>query len=97
MRFLRYVFWLLLSLLFVLLLLFAIRNTTPVRLRFFFDQGWDVPLILLLLLFFVIGVTLGVLASLERIFRQRRELLALRKALAPPADVPPPSDPAVPG
>ena len=53
MRFLRYVFWLLLSLLFVLLLLFAIRNTTPVRLRFFFDQGWDVPLILLLLLFFV--------------------------------------------
>ena len=65
--------------LFVLLLLFAIRNTTPVRLRFFFDQGWDVPLILLLLLFFVIGVTLGVLASLERIFRQDLTKEAIKK------------------
>jgi len=81
MRFLRYVFWLLLSLLFVLLLLFAIRNTTPVRLRFFFDQGWDAPLIVLLLCFFVIGVCLGVLASLDRIFRQRREISVLKKSL----------------
>ena len=97
MKILRYAFWLLLSLLFVLLLLFAIRNTAPVRLRFFFDQGWDVPLILLLLLFFVIGVSLGVLASLERIFRQRRELLALRKSLTSPNEPTQPSDPAVPG
>jgi len=94
MRILRYLFWLLLALLFVLLLLFAIRNTAAVRLRFFFDQGWDVPLILLLLVFFVIGVCLGVLASLERIFRQRRELLALRRTLASRTETPPPADPA---
>jgi len=81
MKILRYLFWLLLSVLFVLLLLFAVRNTTPVRLRFFFDQGWDVPLIVLLLCFFVIGVCLGVLASLERIFRQRREIAALKKSI----------------
>lgn len=93
MRFLRYLFWLLLAILFLLLLLFAIRNTAPVRLRFFFDQGWDVPLILLLLVFFVIGVCLGVVASLERIFRQRREMLALRKSLAARAESVPPVDP----
>ncbi len=81
MKILRYLFWLLLSVLFVLLLLFAVRNTTPVRLRFFFDQGWDVPLIVLLLCFFVIGACLGVLASLERIFRQRREISALKKSI----------------
>ena len=81
MKILRYLFWALLALLFVLLLLFAIRNTAPVRLRFFFDQGWDVPLILLLLVFFVIGVCLGVLASLGRIFRQRREILLIKKEI----------------
>lgn len=90
MKILRYLFWLLLSLLFVLLLLFAVRNTTPVRLRFFFDQGWDVPLIVLLLCFFVIGACLGVIASLERIFRQRRELLALKKELLSRNGSPPP-------
>ncbi len=93
MKVLRYLFWLLLAVLFVLLLLFAIRNTAPVRLRFFFDQGWDLPLILLLLVFFVIGACLGVLASLERIFRQRRELLDLRKTLASRTDSPPPAGP----
>ena len=93
MRILRYLFWSLLALLFVLLLLFAVRNTGTVRLRFFFDQGWDLPLILLLLVFFVIGVCLGVLASLERIFRQRRELLALRRALASRIEPTAPADP----
>ena len=92
MRILRYLFWSLLAFLFVLLLIFASRNTAPVRLRFFFDQGWDVPLILLLLYFFVIGVFLGVLASLERIFRQRRELLALRKTLESMREPPVPTD-----
>ncbi len=93
MRILRYLFWILLAVLFVLLLLFAIRNTAPVQLRFFFDQGWDMPLILLLLLFFVIGVVLGLLASLGRIFRQRREILDLRKALASRAVAAGPVDP----
>jgi len=93
MRILRYLFWLLLAFLFVLLLLFAVRNTAPVRLRFFFDQGWDLPLIFLLLVFFVIGVCLGLMASLVRIFSQRRELLALRKTLASRTQSPPPADP----
>jgi putative membrane protein len=97
MRILRYLFWMLLALLFVLLLLFAIRNTAPVRLRFFFDQGWDLPLILLLLVFFVIGVCLGLLASLERIFRQRRELLALRRSLESRTEAAPPAGPGVVG
>jgi putative membrane protein len=92
MKILRYLFWVLLAILFVLLLLFAVRNTTPVRLHFFFDQGWDLPLILLLLVFFVIGVCLGVLASLERIFRQRRELMLLKRSMEAPETPPAPTD-----
>ena len=82
MRLLRYAFWISLTILFVLLLMFAARNTAPVRLRFFFEQGWDVPLILLLLLFFLIGACMGLMASLVRIFKQRREILDMKKQFA---------------
>lgn len=82
MKLLRAAFWALLALLFLLLFSFALKNTSPVRLRFFFEQGWDVPLIVLLLIFFVIGVGVGLFASLVRIFGQRREITVLRKTLA---------------
>jgi lipopolysaccharide assembly protein A len=81
-KLLRAVFWTLLALLFVLLFSFALKNTTPVRLRFFFEQGWDIPLIVLLLIFFVIGVAVGLFASLVRIFGQRREISTLKNELA---------------
>ena len=35
--------------------LFAVKNTAPVRLQFFFDTGWEVPLVVLLLVFFAAG------------------------------------------
>ncbi|MCC6473204.1 MAG: LapA family protein [Burkholderiales bacterium] len=77
----RYLGWLLRLFLFVVLLLFAFKNATPVQLRLFFDANWEAPLVLLLLAFFVLGAALGVSACLARLFQQRREIASLKLAL----------------
>ena len=91
MKFLRYIAWLLRALLFVALLLFALKNTEPVTLRLYLDQTWQAPLILVILAFFAVGAALGVLACLTKLFAQRREILALKKELRgrPEAEAPP--------
>ena len=81
MKFLRYIAWLLRALLFVALLLFALKNTEPVALRLYLDRTWQAPLILVILAFFAFGAALGVLACLTKLFAQRREILALKKEL----------------
>ena len=95
MKFLRTITWLLRALLFVALLLFALKNTDPVVLRFYLDQTWQAPLILVILVFFALGAALGVLACLTKLFAQRREILALKKEMLgrPPREAPqlPPS------
>ena len=73
--------WILRALLFLALFLFAIKNTETVTLRFWFDQTWQVPLVLLLLVFLASGALLGVLACLARMFRQRREIARLKREL----------------
>ena len=89
MKFLRYIAWLLRALLFVALLLFALKNTEPVTLRLYLDQTWRAPLILVLLAFFAFGAALGVLACLTKLFAQRREILALKKGSQGQAETPP--------
>ena len=81
MKILRYLSWLLRLALFLLLLAFAAMNTGVVTLRFFFDRAWQVPLVLLLLVALVFGALLGLLACMGRMFRGRREVLALRREL----------------
>lgn len=81
MKFLHYLSWAFRALLFLLLFLFAVRNTEVVTVKFYFDQFWQVPLVLALLAFFALGAALGVLACLSTLFRQRRELLAARREL----------------
>jgi len=73
------------------LLLFALKNTDPVALRFYLDQTWQAPLVLVILSFFAFGAALGVLACLTKLFAQRREILALKKELQgrPAAETPP--------
>jgi len=67
--------------LFLALFLFAIKNTETVTLRFWFDQTWQAPLVLLLLAFLAGGALLGVLACLARLFGQRREIARLKREL----------------
>ena len=81
--------WAILVALFVVLLAFAAKNTDPVTLRFYFGLDWQVPLIALLLAFFLGGVALGLLAMLGSWFAQRRRIARLQRgALADPARAP---------
>jgi uncharacterized integral membrane protein len=77
----RYLVWLSRVLLFVLLLGFAVKNDQPVALRYFFGYEWQASLVVILLLFFAVGVGIGVLAVLGNLLRQRREIAALKREL----------------
>lgn len=74
----RMVTWTIRLALFLLLLVFAVRNTEPVTLRFWFDQAWQAPLVMVLLAFFAAGALLGLAAMLGITLRQRREIARLR-------------------
>jgi len=73
--------WTLRIVMFLALFLFALKNTDTVTLRLYFEQVWQAPLILVLLVFFAGGAALGVLATLATVFRQRREIAKLRREL----------------
>jgi uncharacterized integral membrane protein len=73
--------WALRIILFLALFLFALKNTNGVSLRLYFDQVWQAPLILVLLVFFAAGAATGVLATLATVFRQRREIARLQREL----------------
>ncbi|MEI7841998.1 MAG: LapA family protein [Gallionellaceae bacterium] len=78
----RYIVWLLRAFVFLLLLGFAIKNDQPVVLRYFFGYEWQTSLVVILLCFFTVGVLVGVLAMLTTMFRQRRELAALKREIS---------------
>ena len=75
----RYLIWFLRILLFLLLLGFTVRNIETVTLRYYFGYEWHAPLVLVILLFFALGVAIGVLSCFGKIFRQRREIATFRK------------------
>jgi uncharacterized integral membrane protein len=101
MKIFNYLALLLRGALLLFFLLFAAKNLDTVTLQFFLGQSWQLPLALLLFIFFFLGVALALLASLGRVFSARREVVALRRQLdekippaKPPVDVlpTPPSD-----
>ncbi len=66
---------------FLFLLAFALQNTEPVNVRLFFDAGWQAPLVIVLLAFFVGGAALGVMSLLGTVFGQRREISRLKRLM----------------
>jgi uncharacterized integral membrane protein len=66
---------------FVVALLFAIKNAEPVTLQFYFDRSWQAPLVFVVLASFAAGAACGVIACLPPLVRQRRELAGLQKEL----------------
>ncbi len=105
----RVVAWIFNLLLFLVALGFALSNTAVTELRFFLfgdDLAWRAPLVIFLLLFFVAGAVVGLLAAFPSFFRNRRELSRLRRELrlrearehepAPVPDVLPPDAAAIP-
>jgi len=81
MAFLRLLTLLGWTVVFVVLLLFAVKNTEPVTLRFHFDQAWHAPLVFVVLVSVAAGAVLGVIACLAPLLRQRRENVRLRTEL----------------
>ena len=75
----RVLTWAIRLAIFLFLLAFAARNTDPVTLRFYFDLAWQMPLVALLVAFFVAGALLGVVAALGVLIRQRREIGRLER------------------
>ena len=87
----RYLSWISRLLFFVLLFGFALKNSDPVTVRFYLGAHWEASLALVVLIFFGIGIAAGVIACFASIYRQRRDILQLRKELrarpGSPADV----------
>lgn len=70
---------------FLLVLWFALKNTTPVPVRITEHITWEhVPLILVMLVCVAAGALLGALALALPIYRMRREVLNLRQQTPPP-------------
>jgi len=77
----RYLHWIVRLLVFIVLLGFAIKNTDPVSVHYFLGWEWRAPLALVLLVFFVGGAALGVMAGAAWLYRHRREVMQLRREL----------------
>jgi lipopolysaccharide assembly protein A len=75
----RYFNWIIRIVLFIVLLGFAVKNDQPITLRYFFGFEWQSSLVLVLLIFFVVGAAVGVLAMFANVLQQRREIAALKR------------------
>ena len=71
----------------LVLVWFAVKNSQVVTLHGLPEQSWQAPLVFVVLVAFVAGVVIGLLAWLPTVVRQRREVGRLRKSsqAAPPA------------
>lgn len=78
----RYLVWILRLVIFVVVLLFALKNTAPVDVRFFADHVISgVPLIVVMLAVFILGAVFGLLIMAPAMMRRRREAARLRREL----------------
>jgi uncharacterized integral membrane protein len=79
----RYLVWALRLLVFVVVLLFALKNTDRVNVYFFANHFIsEVPLIVVMLVCFIAGTVFGLLLTLPGALRRRRDVAALRRELA---------------
>ncbi|MDD2722168.1 MAG: LapA family protein [Gallionella sp.] len=77
----RFISWLFQMFIFIVLLGFALKNAQPVTVFYFFGYEWQSTLVIVMLLFFSVGAGLGILATLGIWFRQRREIVRLKREI----------------
>ncbi|MGN6578504.1 MAG: LapA family protein [Bordetella sp.] len=76
----RYLVWILRLLVFIAVLMFAVKNTDPVKVNFYADYAiQNVPLIVVMLATFVVGAVFGLLLTVPMAMRRRREASRLRR------------------
>jgi putative membrane protein len=73
-KLLTYLGWLAKLAIFLLVLGIALKNTQPVSFVSYLGYTWQSPLIVMLLLAFLLGALIGLLALLPYLFRLRRQV-----------------------
>ena len=68
----KYLMWLLKAAIFFTLFAFALNNQQTVAVHFFFGTLWQAPLVLVVLVTFACGLSLGVLVMMPRCWKKRR-------------------------
>ncbi len=76
----RYLRWFVRLIVFLILIVFALQNTAPITVHLL-GLDWHAPLVFVLLLFFIVGAALGVMAGAAWLYRHRREVVQLRREL----------------
>jgi uncharacterized integral membrane protein len=76
------VVWILRFLIVVILVWFAVKNAQLIAIQGLPGQSWEAPLVFILLIVFVAGVVIGLLAWVPTVVRQRREVARLKKSIA---------------
>jgi uncharacterized integral membrane protein len=74
--------WIVRLVIVVILVWFAVKNSQPIDVHGMPGQVWQAPLVFVLLVVFVAGVVIGLLAWVPTVMRQRREIGRLRRAAA---------------
>lgn len=78
----RYLFWILRLVIFIIVLLFAMKNTDLVDVGLFAGRViHQVPLIVVMLVAFALGAIFGLLFAVGSVIRRGREISKLRRKL----------------
>jgi lipopolysaccharide assembly protein A len=80
--------WLLKAAIFFTLFAFALNNQGDATVRFFFGHQWTVPMVLIVLTAFTLGLVIGILGMVPRWWQHRRAAALARQitAAAPASD-----------
>jgi lipopolysaccharide assembly protein A len=70
----RIIYTILGSILFVLLIGFALKNAYPVKLYYYLGLSWQAPLSLVVFMSLMTGIVAGLIAISPTLIKQRREL-----------------------
>lgn len=77
----RYVYLVIKIVILIFLLLISVKNIHSVEFFWLFGHSVQWPLIVLLLIFFTLGILLGILAMTGRLLGLRRDISRLKKEL----------------
>lgn len=80
--------WLLNGAIFFTLFAFALNNQQDATLHFFFGRQWRMPMVLIVLTAFAVGLALGILAMVPRWWKQRRAVVHAHKTMVPAPERP---------
>ena len=71
----KYLMWLLKAAIFFTLFAFALNNQQTVAVHFFFGTLWQAPLVLVVLVTFAFGLSMGILVMMPRWWKKRKTTL----------------------